>query len=388
MREKLFIQLEALFDRLVCIRRDFHMYPELSFHEVETPKKIATFLRECGLEVEENVGGRGVIAEIKGKNPGKTIAFRADFDALPIQDEKELPYSSRVPGIMHACGHDIHTTSLLGVASVLSQKKEYISGNIRFIFQFAEEQPPGGAKFMIEDGCLKGVDMIYGAHVASILPTGMIGVASGPVNASADNFEIEIIGQGGHGAFPHSSIDPIVLGASLVMQLQQIVSRQIDPLQSAVLTIGTFHSGTTNNVIPEKAIITGTVRTLDENTRGFIEQRIEQITNSIVGGVGATAKIKYDKGYPVLNNTIEETTIVENTAKEVFGHSHVLNIPPLMGGEDFAQYLQHVPGCFFYVGGGFSESEKNYPHHHPKFDVDERSMIHIGKMFLSLVLNG
>jgi amidohydrolase len=387
MLSSLFKRLEDLFPEMVEFRRDLHMYPELSFEEVNTPKKIADFLNRLGLEVREGVGGRGVVGYLRGGKPGKTVALRADFDALPIQDEKEVSFKSKVPGVMHACGHDIHTSALLGVAKVLSEVKDQLSGNVVFIHQFAEELAPGGAKPMIEDGCLEGVDVIYGAHVWSTSPYGTVGVQEGYTMAAADAFEIEITGKGGHGATPHLTVDPLVLGSQLVLSLQQIVSRRVDPLKSAVVTVGSFQSGKAFNVIPNTSKLIGTVRTFDENVRTSIEAAIGQLTKSTCEGGGATFKYDYRRGYPAVWNYPEETRRVEDLAQKVLGPENVQRMEPIMGGEDFAYYLQEVPGTFFFVGGGNPEIGATYPHHHPMFDVDERSMLLTGKLFISSVLN-
>lgn len=387
MLDQLFTRLQEIYPELVEFRRDLHMYPELSFHEEATPQKIADYLINLGLEVRTGVGGRGVVGLLKGGKPGKTVALRADFDALPIQDEKEVPYKSRIPGVMHACGHDIHTAGLLGVAKVLSEVKEQIEGNVVFIHQFAEELAPGGAKPMIEDGCLEGVDVIYGAHVWSMDPVGKVGVKDGDTMAASDAFEIEIVGKGGHGATPHLTVDPLVVGSQLVLNLQQIVSRRVDPLKPAVVTVGSFHSGEAFNVIPNSAKLKGTVRTFNEDVRDMIEEAIGQITKNTCDAAGATAKYTYSRGYPALWNHPEETVRLENLAQDLLGNENVIRMQPIMGGEDFAYYLQHVPGTFFFVGGGNPEIDATYPHHHPKFDVDERSMLITGQLFIAATLN-
>ncbi|MED3563926.1 M20 family metallopeptidase [Bacillus xiapuensis] len=387
MIEQLFARLEELYPDLIEFRRDLHMYPELSFKEEETPFNISDYLKNLGLDVRTGVGGRGVVATLRGGKTGQTVAFRADFDALPIQDEKEVEYKSRIPGVMHACGHDIHTAALLGVAKVLSEVKEHLEGNVVFIHQFAEEVIPGGAKPMIEDGCLNGVDVIFGAHVASHLPYGTIGVNEGYLMAAGDRFEIDIYGVGGHGATPELTVDPLVIGSQLVLALQQIVSRRVDPLKPAVITVGSFNSGDAYNVIPNTAKIKGTVRTFNEDVRDLIEKSIGQLAKSTCEGAGATAKYSYERGYPAVWNHPPETQFVENLAKKQVGDENVIKISPQMGMEDFAYYLQKVPGTFFWVGGRNSDINAEYPHHHPKFDVDERSMLNIGKMFISIFLN-
>ncbi|MFF2288946.1 M20 metallopeptidase family protein [Peribacillus butanolivorans] len=389
MFKKLFSRLQEVYPELVRFRRDLHMYPELSFNEVNTPKKIADVLTNLGLEVRTEVGGRGVVGLLKGGKPGKTVALRADFDALPISDEKDVEYKSRIPGVMHACGHDVHTAALIGVAKVLSEVKDELKGNVVFIHQFAEEVIPGGAKPMIEDGCLDGVDVIYGAHVSSILPLGMVAVGEGYIMAAGDTFEIEIYGKGGHGATPHLSVDPIVVGSQLVLNLQQIVSRRVDPSKTAVVSVGSFQSGQASNIIPDTAKITGTVRTFEESVQDLIEEAIGKIATSTCEGAGATVKFKYERGYPTLWNHPEETIKAEKLAKNLLGEEKIIQIQPftLTGMEDFAFYLQKVPGTFFYVGGANPAMNAIYPHHHPKFNVDEESMLYIGKMFIALVFN-
>ncbi|MFS0782031.1 M20 metallopeptidase family protein [Bacillus sp. 1P06AnD] len=383
MLEKMFERLNEIYPELVEIRRDLHMYPELSYQEVHTPKKIADYLMNLGIEVETGIGGRGVVGKLRGGKPGKTIAFRADFDALPIQDEKTVSYKSRVPGVMHACGHDIHTAALLGTAKVLSEVKDRLVGDIVFIHQFAEEVSPGGAQAMIADGCLEGVDSIFGAHVFSFEPFGTIGIRAGTMMAAIDGFHIEISGFGGHGSQPHQTVDSLVIGCQLVLNLQQIVSRRIDPLQPAVVTVGSFESGKASNVIANSAKISGTVRSFDPGVRDCIENAIKQIAKSTCEGAGAEVHIQYERGYPPVINHLDETRHIEEWAKSVVGEEHVIQRKLGMGSEDFAYYLQHRPGAFFSVGGGNPEMAAIYPNHHPKFDVDERSMINISKMFLS-----
>jgi amidohydrolase len=383
----LFERYQQIYPDLIQFRRDLHMYPELSFQEVDTPKKIANYLSSIGLEVRTEVGGRGVVAVLRGGKLGKTVALRADFDALPIQDEKDVEYKSKNPGVMHACGHDIHTAALLGVAKVLSENKEEIPGNVVFIHQFAEESIPGGAKPMIEDGCLEDVDVIYGAHVWATDPIGTIGVGEGNIMAAMDSFEIEILGKGGHGATPHLTVDSLVVGSQLVMNLQQIVSRKVDPLMPAVVTVGSFHSGKAFNVIAHTAKLEGTVRSFDEHVRDLIEESIHQITKNTCEASGASYKMNYERGYPAVSNHSEETIRVEKLSNQLFGSENVKRMVPVMGGEDFSYYLQKVPGTFFFVGGGNPQVGASYPHHHPLFDVDERSICMIGNLFISLVFN-
>ncbi|WP_078391995.1 M20 metallopeptidase family protein [Shouchella patagoniensis] len=378
-------RLEAIQEQVVKWRRHLHEYPELSFEEVETPAYIVEQLKGMGItDIQTGVGGRGVLAKITGGKPGPTIAFRADFDALPIQEENDVLYKSKVPGKMHACGHDGHTAALLGVASILVTIKEQLSGNIVFIFQHAEEKPPGGAREMIADGCLDEIDAVFGAHVASQIPLGEISCTEGPIMAAVDAFTINIQGKGGHGAHPHTTVDSIVIGSQLVGDLQTVVSRRTDPMDPAVVTVGVFQSGTAFNVIADTAIIEGTVRTFNEATRRLIEDEIRSIVAGKERGAHVSCDIDYLNGYPALINPTHESTIVRKLATKEFGEKAVITAPPALGGEDFAFYLQQKPGAFFHVGARTDEPFTQYPHHHPRFDFDERALLNIGELFLAL----
>jgi len=385
--EKLFARLDDIYPELVDFRRDLHMYPELSHEEVETPKKIANYLSNLGLEVKTEVGGRGVVGILKGNHPGKTVALRADFDALPIQEENDVPYKSKVPGVMHACGHDLHTAGLLGVAKVLSENREKLHGTVVFLHQFAEEVIPGGAKFMIEDGCLDNVDVVYGTHVSSTQPLGQVGIREGDAMAAGDTFEIHISGKGGHAATPHLTVDPLVVGSQVLLNLQPIVSRQVDPLKPAVVTVATFQGGDSFNVIPGTARLAGTVRTFDENIRDHIEQSIKKIAKSTCEAFGATMEYKYVRGYPAVKNDPKETKRVEKIATSLFGSEKVKHLQAQMGMEDFAYYLQERPGTFFWVGGALEDEALVFPHHHPRFNINEKAMLTIGRIFIATVFD-
>ncbi len=378
-------RLEEIYPEMVELRRYLHQNPELSFEEVNTPITIAEYLEELGVEVKRSVGGRGVVGIIRGGKPGKTVAIRADFDALPIQEENDIPYKSNVPGVMHACGHDAHTATLLGIAKVFMENREELHGNVVLIHQFAEEISPGGAKPMIVDGCLDGVDAIFGTHIWSTMPVGKVSYCSGPVMAAADAFDIEIIGKGGHGAVPHETIDSITVAATFVTSLQQIVSRNIDPLKSAVISIGSFHAGNAFNVIADKVKINGTVRTFDPEVQDQIIEKLERYLKGICDTAGATYKFDYRKGYPAVVNHEEETMHLAKVAKTIVGEANVKQMAPMMGGEDFAYYLQHVPGTFFFTGAGNEEKGIVYPHHHPKFNLDEKSMLIAAKVLTKAV---
>ncbi|WP_445489944.1 M20 family metallopeptidase [Niallia sp. 03133] len=386
MINKMFEQVEAMYDQMVEWRRHLHENPELSFQEFNTSKMIGDILEGYGIEVKRNVGGNGVVGKIYGSKPGKTIALRADFDALPIQDEKEVEYKSKVLGVMHACGHDGHTATLLAVAKVLNDNRDSLAGNIVLLHQHAEELPPGGAIAMIEDGCLEGVDVVYGAHLASRSPLGEILYGVGPTSAASDSFELKIQGKGGHGASPHQTVDAIAIGAQIANQLKHIVSRMVNPQKPAVLSIGSFHAGNAGNVIADTAELTGTVRTFDEDVRELIEKEMEELVSGVCTAFHATYTFKYSKGYPSTINTETETNILVETVKTTMPEAKLVEVlKPGMGGEDFAYYLQNRPGCFFSVGARNEEIDAVYPHHHPKFTFDEKAMLYTAKVFLSLV---
>ncbi|GEN85839.1 amidohydrolase [Oceanobacillus sp. FSL W8-0428] len=383
--DSIFEEIDHSFEEVRGWRRYMHQHPELSFQEVHTAAYIEEKLKSFGLEVQKNIGGHGLITVLEGKEPGKKIALRADFDALPIDDEKETSYKSTNPGVMHACGHDGHTAALLGVAKVISKYKEKLRGSIVFVFQPAEETPPGGAKFMIEEGILDDVDYVFGAHLASDIPVGKVGVGEGYQMAAVDKFAIDVKGHGGHGARPHQTTDSLVIGTSIVEALQKIVSRQIDPLKSAVLTIGVFQAGNAFNVIPDTAHIEGTVRTFDPTVRDKVETEIRSILDGITSAFHATYQLDYLRGYPALFNHKEETDLARELFKEAFEEKNVVEFSPTMGAEDFSYFLEAKPGTYFRVGSQNEDEATHYPHHHPRFDIDERSLVNIEKSFVSII---
>ncbi|WP_270182093.1 M20 family metallopeptidase [Alkalihalobacillus sp. CinArs1] len=384
---QLFNKLEDLYSEMVELRRHFHQYPELSFEEVETPKLIANYHRELGHDVREHVGGRGVVATLKGTKPGKTVALRADFDALPIQEENEVPYKSKVDGVMHACGHDGHTAILLCLAKALNAIQNELEGTIVFIHQHAEEYQPGGAIAMIEDGCLEGVDVVFGTHLRATEEMGKIMYKEGPFMAAADRFEIEIIGRGGHGAQPHLTKDSIVIASQLVVNLQQLVSRRVNPLDSAVLSVGTFDARNAFNVIANNVQLVGTVRTFKKNVKELMEKEIERVVRGTCLAADVDYKLNYVHGYPALVNHKTETELLKNYAKLVPDVKEVTEHEAQMGGEDFSYYLQHVPGTFFFTGALNQDAEQVYPHHHPRFSFDERAMLIAAKVMATAALS-
>lgn len=360
------------FNEMVEIRRYLHQYPEISFEEYKTAQYIADFYTALGIPFEKNVGGNGVVATLKGKKPGKTIALRADFDALAIQDEKDIPYKSKLPGAMHACGHDGHTATLLVLAKVMKEYQSELRGTIVFLHQHAEEEPPGGAISIVQSGILNDVDAVFGNHLWATAPLGRIETREGVFMAGTDRFEIMIKGKGGHGAYPHETKDALVIGAEVVSQLQNIISRRIDPLKTAVITVGRFAAGKAFNIIADQAKLTGTVRYLDPEIQDIVREEMERVVKGICIANNADCEWNYSVGYPPLINHPEETEMVFAAGKKVNEVKEIVEVNPQMGGEDFAHYLNLKPGAFFFTGA--HKEGHDYPHHHPKFDFDERAM--------------
>ncbi|SEQ41551.1 amidohydrolase [Virgibacillus subterraneus] len=365
-------QLDALYPEMVEIRRFLHQYPELSFHETKTAQYIADFYEKLGIPYQTNVGGNGVIATLKGGKPGKTVALRADFDALPIQDEKDVPYKSKVDGVMHACGHDGHTATLLMLAKTMMSFQEDLPGTIVFLHQHAEEYAPGGAKPIIESGAIDHVDAVFGTHLWATTPFGVLQTTKDVFMAGTDRFTITIHGQGGHGAYPHETKDAIVIGSQLITQLQQIVSRRLDPLETAVLTIGVFEAGTTFNVIADKAKIVGTVRFLNTAVQEQVIEEMEKVIKGVCVSIDASFSFDYVKGYPPLVNHAEEAELVLKAGEKIEEIHTAEEVLPVMGGEDFAYYTMKKPGAYFFTGAQKEGNE--FPHHHPKFDIEERAL--------------
>ena len=378
--DNLFTTLDSLNEEIISIRRHLHKHPELSFEEVETPKYIADFHEQLGHEVKTGVGGNGVLAYLKGNHEGPTVALRADFDALPIHEETDLEFQSVNDGVMHACGHDGHTATLLGVAKALNKHKDELHGTVVFIHQHAEELPPGGAKPMIEDGALHGVDVIFGTHLQAQMPLYEINYRTDELQASSDSFEVTIFGKGGHGAMPQDTKDSILIASQLVDNFQQIVSRRVNPLQSAVLSVCSFEAIGPYNVIANTAKIKGTVRTLNEETRELMEQEMQRVIEGTCHLSGADFEFKYDRGYPVLINHKEETEFVMEVAETVPEVQEIKETEPIMGGEDYSYYLQEVKGTYFFTGAQPEGTKNPYPHHHPKFDIDEKSLVIAAKI--------
>jgi amidohydrolase len=366
---------EDLAPRLIEIRRHFHAHPELSGQEYQTAAYIAGVLSSCGLHVEEAVGKTGVVGNLEGKNTDQRIlAIRTDMDALPIHEQTELEFASRKPGIMHACGHDIHATVGLGTAMVLSQLPESLPGKVRFLFQPAEEIAQG-ASWMVQDGAMRDVSGILGLHVFPSIPARVIGVRYGALTAAADDLEIFIQGESGHGARPHEAIDAIWIASQVITSLQQAISRTQNPLRPLVLTIGQISGGRAPNVIADQVRLAGTVRSLHPETYANLPQWIEKIVANVCQAYGASYEVNYRRGVPSVQNDPHLTKLVEEAAKEAWGNEgiQILNEPSL-GAEDFSLYLEHAPGTMFRLGVGCL-NKLNHPLHHPLFEVDESSII-------------
>jgi len=374
--------IERLTPKLIEWRRDFHRFPEVAFREKRTAKVLKDFLEGLGLPVR-SMAKTGLRADLQGQRGGKTVALRTDIDALPLQEENDSDYKSENPGVMHACGHDGHMAIILGVAKILVEKKDRFKGNVTFLFQPSEELPPGGAKPMVEEGALEGVDAVFGLHLWQNLPTGKIGVVKGPMMAAADNFSMTVSGKAGHGSMPHQTVDPILVASQIVCNVQSIVSRNVDPLKPAVVSFGVIKGGTINNIIPEEVLLKGTVRSFDPEIQELAERRLYRIVEDTCRAFGAEGEFVYERGYPVLVNHAADVDFLLEVVKETLGENRIVDFDPIMGGEDFAYYLQKVPGAFFFFGSG---NGRDYPHHHPKFDIDERALPEAALLMANLAL--
>ncbi|HVK39028.1 MAG TPA: amidohydrolase [Candidatus Kapabacteria bacterium] len=374
-------------DRLVELRRTIHANPELAFEEFETSALVQRVLDELGIDYRSGVATTGVVATLRGgaaTEATKTVALRGDMDALPIVEQTGLEFASRVHGKMHACGHDSHTTMALGAAMVLGEFRDQIPGTVRFLLQPSEEKLPGGAPFMIAEGALDGVDMIFGQHVLPRTSAGTIGLYPGMMMASADEIYITVRGRSGHGAMPHQTIDPIVAACELVLSLQKVVSRTIDPFAPGVLTIGKIEGGSATNIIPDTVELQGTLRAMDETWRAATHERIEQIVRGVCMASGAEYELEIRKGYPALENDPWATEMARRAAKEMLGDANVFTPERMMGAEDFAYYLQKIPGTFWWIGAGDDAPGCNANLHNNCFTIDE-SILPIGSAVMAWV---
>ncbi|KUP07955.1 peptidase M20 [Bacillus coahuilensis p1.1.43] len=371
--------LESYEFEMKDIRRYLHQHPELSYQEKETSQFITAYYDKLGVSYKKILEGMGVVATICGKLPGKTIAIRADFDALPIQDAKDVPYKSKRDGVMHACGHDGHTAILLVIGKVLHECRDNLYGQYKLIHQPAEEVPPGGAIQMIHDGCLEGVDAIFGTHLWATSPVGTVSTRTGPLMAKPDNFTISFKGRGGHAAQPHRTQDSLLAASSFIVQAQSIVSRKVDPLHPSVLSITNFDAPHALNVIGDRCTIGGTVRTFQQDVQDIIVNEMKQLIEGIKLFHGVDVEFVYHEGYPAVVNHEEETHYLMKSAEEILTSQHVTQASMEMGGEDFSYYLQHVKGCFFFTGA-LQSGKTPIPHHHPLFDLDEDALLVAAKV--------
>ena len=363
---------------VVADRRYLHQHPELGFQEENTARFVAERLRTLNLDaLQTGVAKTGVVGVLHGgKGPGRCVLLRADMDALPIDELNDVPYKSATPGVMHACGHDAHTAMLLGAARVLADLRGEFAGTVKFVFQPSEEANGGGAQPMIDEGVLENprVDAAFGIHVGSNIPAGLVGVRPGAVNASADSALVTIRGLGGHAARPQLAIDPIVVGAHCIVALQTLVSREVDPFEPAVITVGTLHAGTVSNVIPEDATFKATIRTTSEQTRQLLAERIPAVCRGVAATFRATAEVEYTLGYPPLVNNEAMAALVRAVALDLVGPERVLEAPPGMGAEDMSYFINAAPGAFYRLGVRNEAAGKTFGHHHPRFDVDEDAL--------------
>lgn len=374
MQKQLENAIQEVISSVTEWRRHLHRHPEVSFEEVQTSQFIYDTLKSFGNIELERPTRTSVVGRIIGKKPGKTLAIRADMDALPIFEKNTFDFVSENPGVMHACGHDGHTAMLLGTAKVLSQFKEDLQGEVRLIFQHAEELYPGGAEELVNAGVMEGVDWVIGIHLWSPLEYGKIGIIYGPMMAGPDTFYITIKGKGGHAALPHETIDSIAIGAQVVTNLQHIVSRQVNTLDPLVLSVAKFTGGTTHNVIPGSVEMVGTVRSFNPDLRDRVPELMERVVKGVTEAHGAEYDFAYDKGYRPVINDQAVTKVVEELAKDLFGEAAIDHMAPSMVGEDFSAYQQKAPGTFIFVGAGNVEKGIVHPHHHERFTVEEAAL--------------
>lgn len=386
MNDKIGGLVDAVESRVIGWRRHLHTHPELSFEEHETAAYIVARLEEIGGIEISRPSGTSVVGRLKGARPGPTIAVRADFDALPITEATGLPHASTRPGVMHACGHDGHTAMLLGTATVLAQLRDSLAGEVRLLFENGEEAPPGGARGMIEGGAMDGVDRVIGLHLWSQLETGVVQVNPGRVMAACDVFRIEVKGVGGHVGAPHRAVDPIAIGCQIVTNLQQLVAREIDPIEAAVVGVTEFHAGHAVGVIPETAVISGGTNMFDPGVRDQIEGRIGEIARGICAAHGAQCDYTYTRVYDAVINDPDTAAMVAEVARDTFDPDKVVELDPIMPGEDFSAFGQVAPSCFVLLGAGNRAKGITAAHHDPHFDIDEDALARGVRLSVDAVL--
>lgn len=380
-------EVDLLKNELISLRRDLHMYPELGFNEYRSSKKIAEYMRSCGIEVEEGVAKTGVVGLLRGKNQERTIMLRSDMDALPVNEENEIDFKSKNKGIMHACGHDGHMSMLLIASKVLSKHRDKLEGNVKFVFQPNEED--AGAEIMINEGILENpkVDAAFGIHLWSPLNTGEIGIIPGPIMASSYYFKLVIHGKGGHGGAPHKTVDSIGCGSNIMQSSQMIQTKEIDALNPTIITFCKIHAGTSPIIVPEKVEIEGSIRCLHDMSQE-VQDRFEQIVSNTCNLYRAEYELEFKCGNILLRNDHKMANLVKQTAIKVVGEEKVIeNNISVMLGEDFAEFSKRVPSAFYFVGIANEEKKTNYPHHHPKFNIDEESLLVGSKMHVQSVFD-
>ncbi len=377
----------AIEPEIVKTRRMVHQRPELAYHEQGTAKMVAEKLESFGIDVKTGVGGTGVLGTLRGPKRGKVVALRADMDALPVEEMSDVEFKSKVKGVMHACGHDTHVAMLLGAAKILADHKDELHGTVKFLFQPAEEHGGrGGAMPMIEDGVMKDpkVDFVFGLHIDSNRKSGEFGVKEGAIAAAPDTFRVKIVGRGGHGSAPHETVDPIYVAAHVILALQGVSSRMIDPVRPFVISIGAVHSGTKENIIPDEAMLDGTIRTLDEATRKRAKAKVAEVAKGVCKAFGAWAEVEFEKdAYPVTVNDAKATEDAVKVLKSIPG-TKVKKIEAILGGEDFSRFLQKAPGTFYFLGTNNPAKGCVYPNHSSKFKVDE-DVLKLGTASLAML---
>ena len=373
--KRIFQKAESLRSDIVGLRRHFHQHPELGLKEFETAKKVEGILRDLGLETKSFVKGTGVCGYLRGAKAGKTFALRADMDALPIQEESDVVFRSKTAGVMHACGHDAHTAMLLGAAMILSERTKDLPGNVVFLFQPAEETGQG-AKEMVSEGAIEGVDGIVALHVTTQFPSGTLRYRSGPFMAAGDFFDVKITGKGGHAGLPHLAIDPITMAATAIGAVQTIISRELNPVESGVISICMMEAGRgAYNVIPESVSFGGTIRSLTPELRDYLPRRMKEVLEGIVSGMRGSYEFNLMPRFPLTVNDEGMISFVAKIASEMLGEGKVFEIKPMLGSEDFSFYLEKIPGAFVYLGVKNEAKGIVFPHHHPRFDIDEDVLI-------------
>ncbi len=377
MKEQIQQLAKQYAQEFIEIRRHIHAHPELSFQEVETAAFVRKKLDSWGIEYTAQVGGEGVVAIVKGNNPSsRSVALRGDMDALPIEEKTGVEYQSKNIGIMHACGHDVHTTCLLGAAKILNELKDHWNGTLTLVFQPAEEKLPGGASIMLKDGLFskEKPEKILAQHVFPELPVGKVGITPGAYMASSDELYITVKGKGGHGAKPDHTVDPVLIASHLIIALQQVVSRWSNPITPSVLTIGKVIANGATNVIPSEVTMEGTFRTFDENWRSDAHQRMIALAKGLVEGMGGTVEFRVERGYPVVYNDPEVTAVSRKIAEDYLGKDNVVTLERKATAEDFAYFSQVVPGCFYRLGTASENGDNGFSVHHPQFNIDEKAI--------------